>query len=67
MYKRQLLVFINPQVLENNEDIESFSIEKREYMEKERTRQNEGVESEQPFFMEYAPKSKQKTDEKGAQ
>ena len=46
------------QVLEGPEEARKISDEKREYMEKERNRQNEDVKEEQPFFREYAPKSK---------
>jgi len=55
--KTNLLVFISPRVIETEEDIETLSTEKREYMENERKRNRELMESEKPFFMEPDPES----------
>ena len=55
--RKNLLVFISPRVIETAKDIETLSIEKREYMENEKKRNRELMESEKPFFMENAPKS----------
>jgi type II secretory pathway component GspD/PulD (secretin) len=57
--RKNLLVFISPRVIETAKDIETLSIEKREYMENEKKRNRDLMDSEKPFFMENAPKSEQ--------
>ncbi len=44
--RTNLMVFISPRVLETAKDIDAFSIEKREYMENERKRNRDMMESE---------------------
>ena len=57
--RKNLLVFISPRVIETAKDIETLSIEKREYMENEKKRNRDLMESEKPFFMEPDPESEQ--------
>jgi general secretion pathway protein D len=54
--RTNLMVFISPKVVETPEDAEALSKEKMKYMEDERNRQIEKIESEKPFFMENDPK-----------
>jgi hypothetical protein len=60
--RTNLLVFISPRVVETGKDVDSLSIEKMEHMEREKSRYDQEVQSEQPWFMEHAPK-KENSDE----
>ncbi|MEW6664822.1 MAG: type II secretion system secretin GspD [Thermodesulfobacteriota bacterium] len=57
--KSNLLVFISPKVFESSAEAEGLTKEKKEYMDGERTRTQQEIEREKPFFMEYDPKRKQ--------
>ncbi|MFH1337014.1 MAG: type II secretion system secretin GspD, partial [Candidatus Zixiibacteriota bacterium] len=62
--KTNLLVFISPKVFESPEEADALSKEKKDYMDNERARNKDDVKKEEPFFMKYAPKSKEKQEEK---
>ncbi len=55
-----LLVFIHPRVFETPEEAHTLSIEKKRYMEKQRSTSEQKIESEKPFFMEYEKKTNTK-------
>ncbi len=55
-----LLVFISPRVLERAEDVESFSSEKKEYIENELKRDQEDVEREKPQFRKREEESRKR-------
>jgi general secretion pathway protein D len=61
--KTNLLVFISPRVIESAKDADAVSIEKKEALENEIKSQNQEIEQEKPFFMDYDPRSKKNKKE----
>jgi general secretion pathway protein D len=53
--KTNLLVFLSPTVYESPEEVSPETIQKKEYMEKERNKQQRETEKELPPFMKFKP------------
>ena len=51
--KTNLLVFLSPTVYESPEEVSSETTQKKEYMEKERSRQQQEMDKEMPVFMKF--------------
>jgi type II secretory pathway component GspD/PulD (secretin) len=56
--RSNLLVFISPRVFESSREAEGLTKEKKDYMDDERNRNQQGIDRAQPFFMDWDPNRK---------